>query len=322
MLCELCGSSVTSVTSVSKIESIAIVGAGALGCYYGARLALAGRDVRFLARSGLADLRSRGLTLREKDGTRRLEHVQAFARPEEIGPVDLVIVTLKTTANASLANLLPPLLEAGTAVLTLQNGLGNEEHIAAIVGAERVLGGLCYIGVTREAPGEIVGYHTPGRLALGEFGRPVTDRLRAIAAMFTQIGVQTREVDRLAEARWQKLIWNVPFNGLAVAGGGITTDRILADPVLAAQVRPLMDEVAAAARHLGYAVPEEFIQAQIDITPGMGAYQPSSLVDFLAGREVEVEGIWGEPLRRAQAAGLPMPRLAALYATLKRLTAR
>src|SRR5829696_3523423 len=100
---------------------IAIVGAGALGCYYGARLALAGRDVRFLMRSGLAEVRAHGLTLREKDTTRRLDRVAAFARPEEIGPVDLVVITLKTTANALLPTLLPPLLHSQTAVLTLQN---------------------------------------------------------------------------------------------------------------------------------------------------------------------------------------------------------
>jgi 2-dehydropantoate 2-reductase len=204
----------------------------------------------------------------------------------------------------------------------LQNGLGNEELIASLVGEHRVLGGLCYIGVTRESPGEVVGYHTPGRMTLGEFQRSSGDRLQRVAALFAGIGVKTRAVQNLAEARWQKLIWNVPFNGLAIVGGGISTDRILADPALAAQVRPLMDEVARAARHFGYEVPETFIQSQIDVTPGMGPYQPSSLVDFLAGREVEVEAIWGEPLRRARSAGLPMPRLAALYAELKRLTTR
>jgi 2-dehydropantoate 2-reductase len=138
----------------------------------------------------------------------------------------------------------------------------------------------------------------------------------------SEFGVGTRVLDNLAEARWQKLIWNIPFNGLAIAGGGVTTDRILNTPELSAQVRPLMEEVAAAARHFGYEVSENFIQAQIDVTPGMGPYQPSSLVDFLAGREVEVESIWGEPLRRAQSAGLAMPRLAALYAQLRPATAR
>lgn len=303
-------------------SSIAIVGAGAIGSYYGARLALAGGDVRFLMRGDLAAVRARGLTLREKDTTRHLAKVAAFGRVEEIGPVDLVIVTLKTTANAALPALLPPLLHETTMVLTLQNGLGNEEWIAGIVGAERVLGGLCYIGVTREAPGVIVGYHTPGRMTFGEFGRPAGGRVRAIAQRFADVGVGTRVLDNLAEARWQKLIWNVPFNGLAIAGGGVATDRILGTPELAAQVRPLMDEVAAAARHFGYEVPESFIQAQIDVTPGMGPYQPSSLVDFLAGREVEIESIWGEPLRRAQSAGLAMPRLAALYAQLRQATAR
>jgi 2-dehydropantoate 2-reductase len=301
-------------------SSIAIVGAGALGSYYGARLALAGADVRFLLRRDREHVRTHGLTLREKDATRRLENVAAFATTEEIGAVDLVIVTLKTTANALLAGWLPPLLGPATAVLTLQNGLGSEELIATLVGPERVLGGLCYIGVTREAPGEIVGYHSPGRMALGEFQRPATERVRGVAALFEQIGVQTRVVDQLAAARWQKLIWNVPYNGLAIVRGGIPTDRIVADPALAAEVRPLMDEIASAARHFGHEVPEAFIQAQIDVTPGMGAYRPSSLVDYLAGREVEVEAIWGEPLRRAQAAGLAMPRLAKLYAELKRAT--
>jgi 2-dehydropantoate 2-reductase len=83
-----------------------------------------------------------------------------------------------------------------------------------------------------------------------------------------------------------------------------------------------MEEIAAAARHLGYVITPEFIQSQIDVTPPMGPYKPSSLVDYLAGREVEVEAIWGEPLRRAQQAGLAMPLLAGLYIRLRELTAR
>ena len=304
------------------ISSIAIVGAGAIGSYYGVRLALAGSDVRFLLRSDLGHVREHGFLLREKDATRRLAKPNVFGDPGDIGPVDLVIVALKTTANVSLPALLPPLLHEDTSVLTLQNGLGNEEFIASMVGTERVMGGLCYIGVTRESAGEIAGYHTPGKMTLGEFQRSAGGRVREIARRLEAVGVQTRVVDDLAEARWQKLIWNVPFNGLAIAGGGVSTDRILANPELAAQVRPLMDEVATAARHFGYRVPESFIQAQIDVTPGMGAYRPSSLVDFLAGRDVEIEPIWGEPLRRAGAAGLSLPRLSSLYAELKRRTTR
>jgi 2-dehydropantoate 2-reductase len=307
------------VTSVS--QKIAFVGAGALGGYYGGRLALAGADVRFLVRDA-ATLRAHGITLREKDTTRRLERIAVFSQPEEIGSVDLVFVTLKTTANAALPQILPPLMGPHTAVVTLQNGLCSDEAVAAVVGAERVLGGLCFIAVTRESPGEIVGYHTPGAITLGEFGRPAGDRAHAIAALLSSGGMSVRVTDNLAEARWRKLIWNVPFNGLAIAAGGVATDKILGNPTLAAEVRALMDEVAAAGRHFGYDVPEAFIQSQIDLTPPMGAYKPSSLVDFLAGREVEIEAIWAEPLRRAQAAGLAMPRLARLTAALRQAVAR
>ncbi len=167
----------------SVLKSFAIVGSGAIGSYYGARLALVGADVRFLLRRDLAPVRAHGFTLREKDATRRLERVAAFGSTAEIGPVDVVLITLKTTANASLPALLPPLLGPQTIVVTLQNGLGNEEFVASLVGAERVLGGLCFIAVTREGPGELVGYHTPGAITLGECNRAAGERTRALAEL-------------------------------------------------------------------------------------------------------------------------------------------
>jgi 2-dehydropantoate 2-reductase len=303
-------------------STIAIVGSGAIGMYYGARLALAGADVRFLMRGDLAAVRARGsVLLHEKGGATELKPVAAFGSTGEIGPVDLVIVTLKTTANGELARLLPPLLGPRTVIFTLQNGLGSDEQLASLFGAERVMGGLAFIAATRTAPGEVTCYH-PGSIALGEFGRPPLDRTRALAAQFEAAGVKTRVVDDLNEARWRKLVWNIPFNGLAIAAGGITTNRLCAIPRLAEEVRALMHEVQFAASRLGFVIPEKFLRQQFDVTPPMGAYRPSSLVDFLAGREVEVEAIWGEPLRRAQAAGAKVPRLERLYASLKKLTAR
>jgi 2-dehydropantoate 2-reductase len=129
--------------------------------------------------------------------------------------------------------------------------------------------------------------------------------------------------DDLAELRWRKLVWNVPFNGLAIAAGGIATDRILSDPVLEEEVRLLMKEVISAAAHLGIAIPDEFVEDQIARTRPMGAYRPSSLIDYVEGRDVEVESIWGEALRRAQAAGAKVPHLEALYRRIReRIAAR
>ena len=301
-------------------KTVAIVGAGAIGLYYGARLAQTGAEVRFLMRGDLDRVRARGSVLiHERDGTIEVRSIRACGTTAEIGHVDLVIVTLKTTANGALPSLLPPLLGAHTAVLTLQNGLGADEYIASLVGAEHVLGGLAFIASTRTAPGEVTCYH-PGSITLGEFDLGVSDRAQALANQFAAAGVKVRVVDNLLEARWRKLVWNVPFNGLAVANN-LTTDRICADPQLAAQAHALMREVQHAAAAFGFIIPDAFLAQQFDVTPPMGAYQPSSLVDFRAGREVEVEAIWGEPLRRAQARGVGVPKLAALYARLKELTA-
>jgi len=302
---------------------IAIVGSGAIGLYYGARLARAGARVSFLMRSDLPVVRSRNsIIVREKAEQWQASPVIAEDQPAAIGPVDVVLVALKTTANASLAELLPPLLAPHTMVVTLQNGLGNEEQLAALVGEERTYGALCFIGVNRVGPGELQGFHTPGSMTLGEFRRAAGPKVRQLADWFQRAGVRCIASDDLHAARWRKLVWNVPFNGLCIAAGGVATDVVCSDPALLAEARALMHEVAAAAAALGVSIPEKFIESQIDVTPPMGPYKPSSLIDHLAGREVEVEPIWGEPLRRAVAAGVAMPRVALLYALLQQLTKR
>ena len=302
---------------------VAIVGAGAIGTFYGARLALAGADVHFLVRSGLAAMRAQGIALREGDAVQTLPSARTavYSSTGEIGPVDVAIVTLKNTANDRLGALLPPLLGPHTIILTLQNGLGSDELLASLFGAGRIVGGLAFIAAVREAPGEIRIY-TPGYVTLGEFQGAASDRVRGLVALFQRACVTCEAVDDLAEARWRKLVWNVPFNGLTIAAGGVPTDRILASPELEREARALIDEIIGAAARFGYVITASFVDAQIEHTRRMGAYAPSSLIDYLAGREVEVEAIWGEPLRRAQAAGAAMPHLEKLYARLKQLTPR
>lgn len=299
---------------------VAIVGSGAMGCYYGGRMAQNGADVHFLMRSDLEHVRAHGLDIRSHLGDFRLERVHAAGTTAEIGPCDLVVITLKTTANPSLDQHIPPLLHDGTLLLTLQNGLGNEEFLAERWGAERVLGGVCFTCINRIAPGTI-SHTSHGAVAIGEFGRPALDRTRAIAGWMQRHGIECRAADSLGEIRWRKLVWNVPFNGLAIAAGGIDTSRILADPALEHLVRGLMREVIGAAGRLGHEIPASFAQDEIDRTLEMGAYRPSSMIDYVDGREVEVEAIWGEPWRQATAAGASCGRMDFLYHIIRTLTA-
>lgn len=306
---------------MTEFSKIAIVGTGAIGGYYGARLAKSGADVRFLVRSDYTQLRERGLRLTLPNEAWTLYPVNVYTEAVEIGPVDLVIVSLKATANGVLERLLPPLLHERTTLLTLENGLGSDELLAEKFGAKRVIGGLCFIAVNRTGPGEIRCIH-PGSISFAEYGRSAGPRLNQLVALFSRAGVQAALSDHLAELRWRKLVWNIPFNGLAIIAGGVTTDQILGEKGLEPEVRVLMAEVISAASKFGYIIPNNFIDHQVQLTLRMGPYKPSSLIDYLAGREVEVEAIWGEPLRRARAAGAEMPQLEKLYQRLTDLTVK
>jgi 2-dehydropantoate 2-reductase len=301
-------------------QTIAVVGAGALGSYYGAKLARQGADVRFLMRADLEVVRRDGLRVREQ-GEEWSVPAQAFGSTAEIGPVDLVIIGLKTTANADLDQLIPALLHERTLLLTLQNGLGNEERLAERWGSERVLGGLCFVCLNRVAPG-VTEHYGHGTLSLGEFGRAPMERTQVIGEMFSKAGVETHVVENLITERWRKLVWNIPFNGLSIASGGRTCDQLLADAGLRAQVRALMIETIAAAGALGHSIPESFADYQIERTYPMGPYKPSSMIDWQLGRAVEVESIWGEPWRQGSTAGAALPKLELLYRLLFPLTTR
>lgn len=291
-----------------SIGKVAVVGAGAVGAYYGGRLAAAGADVRFLVRRDLEIWRKHGLRVRSVAGDFTIHPVAAAATAEEIGPSDLVIIALKATANDALDRLIPPLIGPDTRLLTLQNGLGNDDVLAAKFGAERVMGGLCFVCINRSDDG-VIHHLGEGHVSLGNHGRPADQRLRDVAAAFKASGVPARVVDELAATQWRKLVWNIPFNGLAVAMGGVDCSVILSTPEGEARVRSLMTEVIHAAATFGYTMPEDLIDQQLQVTRAMGPYRPSTLIDFLDGRPIELAAIWGEPLRRARAAGLAMPEL-------------
>jgi 2-dehydropantoate 2-reductase len=315
---------------------IAVVGCGALGSYYGARLCRADHEVHFLLRSDYDAVRARGVTVRSVGGD---FHVQPLCArdPREIGPAELVLIALKTTANHVLPRLLPPLAGPDTAVLTLQNGLGNEAAIASLVGAEKTLGGLCFVCLNRVAPGTIQ-HLAHGAVIMGEYGRSSQPRTRRIAGAIAASGVPCTVTEDLAAAHWEKLVWNIPFNGLGVAGAAgwdavergridpgqtlgpcLTTDLLLGDARWEKLVRELMMETIHAAQALGFPVPDSAADRQIERTRDMAAYKASTLIDFERGQDLELESLFLEPLRQARRAGVSCPRLAALCEVLKEI---
>jgi len=314
---------------------IAVIGCGALGSYYGAMLARAGHETHFLLRSDYDVARRDGVRILSPNGDFQVQP-HCARTPAEIGAADLVLIGLKTTANDQFPKLLPLLVGPHTAVLTLQNGLGNEEALARLFPAEQILGGLCYVCLNRIEPG-VIRHTAHGNILLGEFQRQAGPRTRAIADAFRQAGVPCEVTDNLERAHWEKLVWNIPFNGLGVAGVAgleammdpqapvtrvqpvMTTDQLLADPRWCALVREVMLEIIAAANAKGLAIEPALAQANIDRTLKLGAYRASTLVDSERGQPLELESLFLEPLRQARAAGVATPRLARLGQVLRAL---
>ena len=318
---------------------IAVVGCGALGSYYGAMLCREGQEVHFLLRSDFDEVRERGVAVESPKGN-FIARPNCAREPGEIGVSDVVLIGLKTTANDQFPRLLPPLVGPHTAVVTLQNGLGNEEALARLFPVEQILGGLCFVCLNRIAPGQIR-HLAHGRIVLGEFQRRPLGRTHDLVALFNRAGVPCEVTDDLARAHWEKLIWNVPFNGLGVAGAAgyeavvrgeplpgaslgpcLPTDILLGDARWETLVRELMNEVITAARALGFPIADSLAEENIRRTKTMGAYEASTLIDFARGQPLEIESLFLEPLRQARAAGVPTPRLEALCRLLQARSTR
>jgi len=303
----------------------AILGCGALGGLYGARLARAGADVHFLLHRDYHHVREHGLTIESRDGDFKLPHVHAYQDPHDMPPCRVVIVALKTTANHLLPELLTPLAHKDSIVLTLQNGLGVEAQAAAATPDSEILGGLCFLCSNKVGPGHIQ-HLDYGEIRMGRFtpdGSPggVTDAMRRIAGDFQRSGTPVKLTTHLERARWEKLVWNIPFNGLSVVLGAMT-DEIIADTNTFALAEALMREVVDNARARNLPLDDHTVADMLDRTRRMTPYRTSMMIDHDLKRPMEVEAIFGAPLKAARQAGGAAPLLGMLYQQLCFINAR
>ncbi|AGY57908.1 2-dehydropantoate 2-reductase [Gloeobacter kilaueensis JS1] len=304
----------------------AVLGTGAVGGFYGARLQRAGAEVHFLARSDYEQIARAGLRVQSPEGDFHLSDVRVYRQATAMPPCDVVLVALKTTQNALLAELLPPALKPGGTVVLLQNGMGSEQQVAAIVDKETpILGGLTFICANKIGPGLVqhidYGIVTLGAYAHDEAALGVTAPMAAVAADLQTAGIPVQLAEDLQLARWSKLIWNIPFNGLSVLLEA-KTDELMSDPATAELAKELMEEVVAGALACGRRIPEDFIDKMLDHTRRMQPYRTSMKLDYEQGRELELEAIYATPLRTARAAGFEMVRVGVLYRQLQFLDGR
>lgn len=299
----------------------AILGSGAVGGYYGARLARAGHDVTFIARGAhLQAIRERGLEVRSP----ALGDFTVRARAEEdtstVGAVDTVIVAVKAYDNATALPLIRPMLGPATSVLSLQNGVDSANEVAAHVGEAAVLGGTTYIATALAAPGVIVQTGTHRRIVFGEVCGTLprtSERVRALRDALAGADIQVEAVGDGRVPIWEKFIFLVPLAGFTGAAR-LPIGPLWEDAAIRAQFLDGCREVERLARAEGVPIAADTIdRIRTYIAAIPGTMRSSLLIDLSQGKRIEVEALQGAVVRRAQKRALPVPIISTLHAVLK-----
>ena len=291
-----------------------VIGTGAIGGYYGAKLARAGQEVHFLLHKDYEYVKANGLQVDSCDGSFHIE-ANAYARTEDMPPCDVVLVCIKSVNNHLLKSLLPPLLHENTLVVMIQNGIGVEQDVQQMFPQVQLCAGLAFICSAKTEPGR-VSHQCYGSINLANYACRDEALFKAVVSDFREADIQTGEVE-YHEARWKKAVWNMPFNGMTVALH-TQTDLLLKNPSTRQLIRDQMMEVVGASRALGVSgVDEAFVEKMIQMTDEMTPYSPSMRLDYDFHRPMEIHYLYTRPIEIAREAGFRMPKLEMLEAELK-----
>ena len=296
-----------------------IIGTGAIGGYYGAKLAHAGQEVHFLLHSDYEYVKQHGLQVDSCDGSFHLDNVNVYQHAGDMSQCDVVLVGLKSVNNNKLQSLLPPLLHDKTLVVLIQNGIGVEEDVQKMFPGVQLAAGLAFICSAKTQPG-LVSHQCYGSINLANYSCQDEALMQTVVDEFRAAGIETGLVE-YHEARWKKAVWNMPFNGMTVALH-TQTDKLLKNPSTRQLIREQMMEVVRTAQHLGVKnLDESFVAKMIETTDAMTPYSPSMRLDYDFHRPMEIYYLYTRPLEIARASGCPMPKLEMLEAELRFLEA-
>jgi 2-dehydropantoate 2-reductase len=296
---------------------ILIVGAGAVGSYYGARLAQAGAEVSALLRSDYDAVIRNGIQIKSIDGDLH------FTPKEVINDIslyrdipDYIIVATKVLPEIDVPALIQKKISGETSIVLLQNGIDIELPVAAAFPENEIISALAFICVSRIGPG-IVDHQDYGRIVIGKYPGGSSRKTELLARLFSKSGVACERDPDIIAARWKKLLWNAPFNPISVLGGGIDTRDIMESEAALLLVRNVMREVVNLSEKAGHRVHESLIEKNIEDTRTMTPYKTSMLLDYENKRPMEVEAILGNAVKSAVRHGVSVPAIQALYALLK-----
>lgn len=312
----------------------AVIGTGGIGGYYGGRLSQSGQEVHFLLRSDYEVVRKNGLVVESCNGDFTTVPAGVYNDTKDMPLCDVILVCMKTTANARLAQMLRPVLKPDSVVVMIQNGLGMEERLSKELPGVAIIGATAFICTFKTAPGHIR-HAAYGELTLAPFRKKTceasaekegemmaevsNDTLNMITSDMESAGIPCHIEPDIALMRWKKLVWNMPYNGMTVAYG-LQTDKLTFTPKYRQRVIGIMKEVIEAAAACGTFIPDDFVDKMIANTEVMTPYWPSMYLDYQAHRQMELQTMYAEPIAEALRHGYHMKLSEELYQMLIRIS--
>jgi len=292
----------------------AIVGAGAIGLFYGSKLVQSGAEVHFLFHTDYNHVKTNGLQIESVLGNFSLNNVNAYSDAKQMPKCDVVLVCLKTTQNHLLPQLLAPIVNQNSTIVLIQNGLNQEQMVAQHFATQNIVGAMAFICSNKIGAGHIR-HLDYGKLTLGIF-RGQTNDMQQLSSDLQNAGIETEITPDLNKARWKKLVWNIPFNGLCVALN-TTTDQLMQNTYTRALVYDLMCETIAAANACGCNIKPDFADKMMHNTDQMKPYLPSMRLDFDNHRQMEIQAIYAEPINTSFQVGFDMKKTKMLMQQLQ-----
>jgi 2-dehydropantoate 2-reductase len=297
---------------------IAVMGTGAVGGYFGAKLAAAGHDLAFIARGKhLEAMRQTGLRIESVDGNIQISDALFTTDPATAGPADLVLFCVKSYDTEAAAAAIAPMIGAKTSILSLQNGVDNPAKIAQRWGSDRSFAGVVYIGAQVTAPGVIV-HSSGGKIVFGPFSAPPGRAARLIEQTLSSAAIPCSISKNIQKAQWSKLLWNAPFCAISALARA-NVKQILQSRALNKLVIDCMTEVQAAALERGIDLAPALFEETIGFSAGLDNFKPSMLQDLEAGKPLEYEAFNGLVARILKQGGKTAPVNESFYALLQQL---
>jgi len=300
---------------------IAVMGSGAVGGYFGAKLAAAGHEVVFIARGQhLAALQTHGLKVKSPNGDLNIRQAQFSAETQEVGRVELILFCVKSYDTETAAEAIKPMVSDKTAILSLQNGIDNPAKLAQFYSADRILPAVVYVGAQVSAPG-VITHANGGRIILGQMDGTVGDAMKALAQTLTAAAIPCEVSHEIGKIQWAKLLWNAPFCAISCLARA-NTKQIVESASLTQLALDCMAEVQAAARTQEVELARQQFDDTIEFSKTLADFKPSMLQDLEANKPLEYEAFNGIVVKLLAAAGLPAPINKTFYAVLKFLDHR